>query len=115
MHSDIERRALTEIQENIALAMLFVESMTFERFRDDARSFHAVTRVLEIISEASRRVSPVLKERHPHIPWKSIAAAGNIYRHDYGDVTHIRVWNTVHEALPPLLAAIEEELARDAS
>jgi uncharacterized protein with HEPN domain len=41
-----------------------------------------VTRCLEIISEASRRLPESLKARHPEIPWKQIAGAGNVYRHD---------------------------------
>jgi uncharacterized protein with HEPN domain len=45
-----------------------------------------VTRCLEIISEASRRLPDGLKARHPAIAWKEMAGAGNIYRHDYEDV-----------------------------
>ena len=40
-----------------------------------------------------------------------MAGAGNIYRHDYEDVAASRVWDTVQLALPPLKAAIEQELA----
>ena len=39
-----------------------------------------------------------------------MAAAGNVYRHDYEDVAAQFVWDTVQQALPPLKAAIEEEL-----
>ena len=31
-----------------------------------------------------------------------MAGAGNVYRHDYEDVAAHFVWNTVHDALPPL-------------
>jgi uncharacterized protein with HEPN domain len=39
-----------------------------------------------------------------------MAAAGNVYRHDYEDVTARRVWKTLQDRLPALRAAIEEEL-----
>jgi len=68
------------------------------------------TRCLEIISEASRRLSEGLKARHPGIAWREMAGAGNVYRHDYQDVAPPRVWETVQFALPPLRAAIEQEL-----
>ena len=71
---------------------------------------YAITRCLEIISEASRRLSEGLKARHPSIAWREIASAGNVYRHDYQDVAPPRVWDTVQFALPPLRAAIEQEL-----
>jgi uncharacterized protein with HEPN domain len=70
-----------------------------------------VTRALEIISEASRRLPDDLKARHPDIPWVEMAEAGNVYRHDYEDVRQRLVWGTVHNRLPALLAAIQQELA----
>jgi uncharacterized protein with HEPN domain len=74
------------------------------------RTFYALTRCLEVISEASRRLSEELNARHPEIPWRQIAGSGNVYRHDYEDVLHRLVWGTVHGALPILRAAIEAEL-----
>ncbi len=81
-------------------------------FCNDLRTVYAVTRRLEIISEASRRLPPSLKDRHPSIPWKRMAGAGNVYRHDYEDVAANYVWDTVKLALPPLRAVVDAELAR---
>jgi uncharacterized protein with HEPN domain len=80
-------------------------------FRDDLRTVYAVTRCLEIISEASRRLPDEMKARHPSIAWKNMAGAGNIYRHDYEDVAVTQVWDAVQLALPPLRVVIERELA----
>ncbi len=110
MHSDTDQYRLGHIRDNIAKALLFIEGMSYEQFRDDTKSFYAVTRALEIISEASRKLSAELKGRHPTMPWKDMAGAGSIYRHDYEDVMERRVWQTVHEALPSLLAIVEAEL-----
>jgi uncharacterized protein with HEPN domain len=74
---------------------------------------YAVTRCLEIISEASRRLPEQLKARHPAIGWKQMAGAENVYRHDYEDVAAEFVWETVVRALPPLPNVIESELDRD--
>ncbi len=71
-----------------------------------------MTRCLEIISEASRRLPDELKARHPDIPWTDVAGAGNVYRHDYEDVQHKLIWGTVHNRLPALLAATEQELQK---
>jgi len=64
------------------------------------------------ISEASRRLPDDMKARHPAIPWKAIAGAGNTYRHNYEDVSQHEVWLTVTRDLLPLLAVIERELSR---
>ena len=58
-------------------------------------------------------MSDELKARHPGIPWKNIAGAGNIYRHEYQDVAALRIWDAVQLALTPLRAAIEQELAKE--
>lgn len=61
---------------HIDLAASFAAGFDFERFRDDPRTVYAVTRCLEFISEASRRLPDDLKARHPVIAWKQMAAAG---------------------------------------
>jgi uncharacterized protein with HEPN domain len=40
-----------------------------------------------------------------------MAGAGNVYRHDYEDVTTKVVWDTVQLALMPLRDVIARELA----
>src|SRR5881397_2920302 len=102
MRSETEDRSLGDILYHIDLATAFVAGFDRETFRKDLRTVYAVTRCLEIISEASRRLSDELKARHPAIEWKKMAAAGNIYRHDYEDVAAQYVWETVQFALPPL-------------
>jgi uncharacterized protein with HEPN domain len=110
MRSDVESAALRDIQHNIDLAQHFCQGQTYESFRDDVMRVYAVTRCLEIISEASRRLSAALKARYPAIAWRDMAGAGNIYRHDYEDVVPKRVWDTMQVALPPLKIVIEQEL-----
>ena len=105
------RKWLLDIRDNIRLARAFVEGVDFEAFRDNQLLFYAVTRALEIISEASRRLPDDMKARHPNIPWVEMAGAGNVYRHDYEDVRQLLVWGTVQNRLPALLAAVEQELA----
>ncbi len=109
--SDPQRR-LVHIRDNIHLARNFVNGLTYEAFRDNLLVFYAVTRCLEIISEASRRLPTELKHRHPNIPWADVAGAGNVYRHDYEDVQQRLVWGTVLERLPELLAVIDQEIER---
>jgi len=74
--------------------------MTYETFQPDDLHLYAVTRCLEIISEASRRLPETLKSRHPSIPWREMAAAGNVYRHEYEDVAARTVWRTLTHDLP---------------
>lgn len=110
MLSDADRDALEDIRDNIARAMRFVHGFDLDAFLADDKTFYAVTRCLEIISEASRRLSPAFKERRPEIPWKEVAGSGSIYRHNYENVQELRIWKTIHEALPPLRVVVDAEL-----
>jgi uncharacterized protein with HEPN domain len=119
MPSERTGGVLRDILHHINLAAQFVEGLHREAFKADIRTVYAVTRCLEIISEASRRLPTELrrlptelKARHPNISWQQMAGAGNVYRHDYEDVAAQLVWDTVKRALPPLRIVIEEEIAR---
>jgi uncharacterized protein with HEPN domain len=78
MHSDAALAALRDMAYHIDLAVHFANGFTNEAFRGDLRTVYAVTRCLEIISEASRRLPAEMKARHPSIAWKDIAGAGNV-------------------------------------
>jgi uncharacterized protein with HEPN domain len=110
MLSEIERGALEDIRDNIARATRFVGRLELDAFLADDKTFYAATRCLEIISEASRRPPPGFKQRFPEIPWKEVAGSGSIYRHNYENVQALRIWRTIHEALPALRAVVDAAL-----
>ncbi len=105
--------SLTDIVEAIEIIRTQVADVTLTAFEADKPKRWVVERGIEIISEASRRLSQELKSRHPDIPWSKVAGIGNVLRHDYQDVAHDVLWHVVHENLPPLDKACRDELARE--
>lgn len=105
------RTALQSILFNIHAARRFVAPLTVEAFVADLQPLYATTRCCEIISEASRKLPDELKGRHHEIAWPKIAAAGNVYRHEYEYVSARVIWATVHETFDALEAAVRTELA----
>src|SRR5262245_15563728 len=95
MLSETVKFALYDIRDNIVLAQQFVEGLTVESFTASRLHFYAVTRAIEIISEASRRLPDDVRKRHPQLPWRAIRDTGNFYRHQYDNVTESYVWETV--------------------
>lgn len=67
-----------------------------------------VMRNLEIIGEASKRISIKTKEKFPLIPWKQIAGMRDKLIHDYFGVDLNAVWSVVEEDL----AALKSELLK---
>jgi uncharacterized protein with HEPN domain len=101
---------LRDILDNIDAIRVFTGQMSLEEFSSDRKTVYAVVRALEIISEASRRLPDELKQRHPEIDWIAVAAAGNVYRHQYEPVDQPILWHTVQTDLPPLRTAVAAEL-----
>jgi len=112
MSSKDPKQRLQDILDNIDLITIFTQGLTFENYCEDTKTVYAVTRALEIISEASRRLPDDLKQRHDQINWRAIAAAGNIYRHEYENVDNRLIWTTLREELPPLRNVVVTELER---
>ncbi len=62
----------------------------------------AIIRNLEIIGEASKRVSVELRQQYPDVPWRNIAGLRDVLIHDYMGVDLDSIWNVVTVDLPPL-------------
>ena len=100
---------LADIGEHIHLARHWCAEHSFASFKEDRKTFYAVTRCLAIISEAVKRLPPSMLQRHPELPWRAIRDAGNVYRHQYDDVLEKDVWDTVRYHLGALERIVEAE------
>ena len=104
---------LTDIIEAVELIRSEMAGVTLQAFEADKRKRWLVERGIEIISEASRRLSDELKARHPEIPWSKVAGIGNVLRHEYERIAHDVLWRVVRDDLSPLEKVCREELARE--
>ncbi len=82
-----------------------------EAFFADRKTQDAVVRNLEIIGEATKRLSLNLKAAHPDIAWKPIAGMRDKLIHDYFGVNVQLVWEVVERDLPILSEKVQDLLA----
>ncbi len=84
-----------------------------EAFMEQSHWQDAIIRQLEIIGEATKRLSEDLRSEYIAVPWRRIAGLGDVLVHDYMGVDLNAVWEITHKDLPPLkqsISVILEEL-----
>jgi uncharacterized protein with HEPN domain len=72
----------------------------------------ALTRLVEIIGEAAKNVSPVVRLISPDIRWKEIGGARDRLAHGYYSVDLDILWGILTRDLPVLEPALVALLAR---
>ncbi len=86
-------------------------ALTQSRSRADLDKDHllvlGLTRLLEIIGEAARGISPEFRGQHPEIPWKEMSAMRDRLIHGYFDVNLDVVWKTITLDLPPVVKLLQ--------
>ena len=79
-------------------------------FEVDEVRFLAIVRLLEIVGEASKRVSAEARDSLPSVPWKMIAGTRDRLIHGYFDVDPDIVWNICRNDLPALVDQLKRAL-----
>jgi uncharacterized protein with HEPN domain len=98
---------LEDIQDAITKGMNFVENISFDEFLKDEKTQYALIRAIEIIGEASKKISDDLKSKYTSVPWSEISGMRDKLIHDYFGVNEEVVWQTAKEDLPMLKTKIE--------
>jgi uncharacterized protein with HEPN domain len=98
---------LTDIRAAITGIDDLVTGVAYDTFAQSWAMQRAVERGLEIISEATRHIPDDYKALAPEIPWRQIAAIGNLLRHEYQRADSSATWNIVTEHLPGLAKAVD--------
>lgn len=105
MNSDL--LAATHILDSARHIQAYVEGVSWEDFRLDIQLQDAILRRLEIIGEASGRISVAYKEANPMIHWKDMIGMRNRVIHAYDDIDVEIVWETVQRDIPLLATQLE--------
>ena len=72
----------------------------------------ALIRLVEIVGEASVKVSSETQAKYPSIPWPQVIGMRNRLIHGYDSVDLDVLWDTIEVDLPPLIAEIEKIMSR---
>lgn len=115
MSNRTDKDFLYDIQEAVRRIQIYTHEMTYKEFLEDIRTQDAVIRNIEIIGEATKKLSVGLRSQHPNVPWKEMAGARDRLIHDYFGVDIEVVWKISTAELSDLTSQIADILCRDST
>jgi len=93
---------LQHIVEAIDEIDAYIQDTSQEDFVKNSMMFNATLRQLEIIGEASNRLSNDVVNKTPDIPWARIIGLRNLVIHEYFGIDDFTIWNVIKINLPYL-------------
>lgn len=99
---------IDHIFECIDKINLFCEGIDWLEFESNVMLQDAVIRNIEIIGEASKKLSNDFRIKNKNIPWSDIAGMRDKLIHDYFGVDVEVVWQTVTQDIPLLEKLLKE-------
>ena len=103
---------LRHILESIEAIQEYLVGVDEAEYLTHIEKQDSVERRLQIIGEAIVQLPAELKDEHADIPWAKIAALRNRLVHEYFDIDHKLVWNTLTKSLPEFKKQIEKILEK---
>ena len=91
----------------------YLQDTDLEHFVKNSMMFNATLRQLEIIGEASNRLSEKILLNNPEIPWARIIGLRNLVIHEYFGIDDFTIWNVIKINLPDLKVKILAILEQD--
>lgn len=99
---------LFDILESSRTALEYMRGKTWEEFSKDPLLQDAVVRRLEIIGEASGRVSNETQKKYSQLPWQAMKGTRNRVIHEYDSIELDIIWDIIQNDLPHLASELEK-------
>ena len=104
---------LQHILNAISRIREYTEKKGYQYFIEDHLVQDGVIRQIEIIGEATKRLSDKIKKKYPDIPWKDMAGMRDKLIHNYLGVDIDAVWDTVENDIPILEKQLRDLMKKE--
>lgn len=99
--------SMQQILSNAKEAVKLSQGKSRADLEDDQLLNLAMTRLLEIIGEAAKRVPEEVQGKYPDLPWQQMIGLRNRLIHGYDQVDFDILWVIVSLDLPLLISQLE--------
>lgn len=105
-----DKGRLEHILSAIDKVQSFTRELSKEELVGDPLHLHATVYNVQIIGEATYRLTDQFKADHPETPWALIEKMRHILVHDYYQINNDVLWLVIKEDIPPLKEQIQAYL-----
>ena len=105
-----DRVSLAQILERIE--RVEGSGLTKESFLEHPWDQDALIRNLEVIGEATKRLSAETRSMAPEVPWSLVSGFRDVAIHGYNQLSLERTWAIAQKSLPPLKRSIHALLRK---
>lgn len=102
-----DKNRLEHIIEAIDNVFEFTEGMTFDDYVADKKGKFAVVKNLEIIGEASNKLTKEFRNKYVEIDWQTIIGLRHVLVHGYYQIEDFIAWGVIQKDLQPLKEQIQ--------
>ncbi|MCS4223576.1 HepT-like ribonuclease domain-containing protein [Salinibacter ruber] len=89
--------------------------VSWDEFSDDETLKRAFARSIKVIGEATKNLSPEIRDRHPNVEWRAMAGMRDQLIHGYFGVDYEIVWEVATEKAPELAEQIHVILEQESA
>lgn len=111
LHTD--RPYLADMRDTARKVVRFTEGIDHERFLANEEKQWVAIRGIEVVGEASTKVSPEFVAAHPDLPWAQMRGMRNVLIHGYAEVDLEIVWDVLKNELPGLIEKLDQVLSKE--
>ena len=105
-----DRERLEHILEAIDRILTYTAEHSNEEIAADKIRFYGIVKNIEIVGEASYKLTKAFRDAHPDTPWDEIMKMRHVLVHDYFQIDEDAVFYVIEDDLPPLREHIDQSL-----
>jgi len=103
-----DKNRLEHILESCNILLQQKDYDSLEKIECDPIKFYGYVKLVEIIGEATYKLTKEYREAHPDIPWKMMEGMRHVLVHDYYCISPSKLWDTVNIDIPDLKLKMEK-------
>ena len=110
-----DKERLVHILDAIDCLLEGSKRHSMEQAEKDKIIFFGFVKQLEIIGEATYKLTKEFREEHPQTPWDKMEGMRHVLVHGYFSISPHKVWNVIHNDLPTLRPQIEQYIKEESA